>query len=109
MVKLPRTPWNTAWAKLCFPFQRCWMIYENFLGADQKSFSIAFPNSFHTWVFASATAEAADPQAPWYLSAASGDPWDNQARKASFFSLMASFTTDVHQRVLRLRQALMTF
>ncbi|KAK0132166.1 hypothetical protein N1851_033026 [Merluccius polli] len=75
----------------------CRTVCQNFLEADQKSFSIASSNSSHT--------------RPAGTSAASGDPWASQARKASFFSLMASFTAGVHQWVLRLppRQAPTTF
>ncbi|KAK0143836.1 Mannosyl-oligosaccharide 1,2-alpha-mannosidase IA [Merluccius polli] len=56
------------------------------------------------------TAEAAALLA-WYLSAALEDPWASQAQKVSSFSLTASFTAGVHQRVLRLRprQAPTTF
>ena len=45
---------------------------------------MASPNSSHTQVFTLATFEAAAPLANGYLSAASGDPWDNQVQKASF-------------------------
>ncbi|KAK0133257.1 Opsin-5 [Merluccius polli] len=67
-------------------------ICQNFLEANRKHFSIASPNSSHIRVFASVTAESAALLACRYLSAASGDPWASQARKASFFSLTASFT-----------------
>ncbi|KAK0144409.1 hypothetical protein N1851_017229 [Merluccius polli] len=101
-------PWlNTAVAKPCFPF----LSHQKFLEANRKSFSIASPNSSYTQVFASVTAEAAALLGCRYLSAPSGDPWASQARKASFFSLTASFTAGVHQWVLRLppRQAPNTF
>ena len=54
-----------------------------------QSFSMASLNS--SQFLASATTNAAALSAIQYLSAASGDPWDNQAQKASFFSLTASF------------------
>ncbi|KAK0147255.1 hypothetical protein N1851_013323 [Merluccius polli] len=65
---------------------------RNFFEANQKSFSIASPNSptprFLLW-------QLQKPQPFWPPSTcllhASGDPWANQARKASFFSLTASF------------------
>lgn len=46
------------------------------------------------------TTEAAAFWASQNLSAATEDSWDNQARKLSFFSLLASITTSVHQWVL---------
>lgn len=50
-------------------------------------------NSSNTGVFASATTWAAFCLACWYLSAASGVPWANQARQDSLFSLVAPLTS----------------
>ncbi|KAK9518317.1 hypothetical protein VZT92_019726 [Zoarces viviparus] len=87
------------------------MVCQNLLEANRKSFSMASPNSSHARVLAFATTAAAALLACRYLSAASGDPWANQALKVSFFSLTASLTSGVHHRVLGLppRQAPMTF
>ncbi|KAF7664534.1 hypothetical protein LDENG_00174220 [Lucifuga dentata] len=93
------------------PILSCLTVCQNSFEADRKSFSMVSLNSSHTRVFASTTAEAVVLLACWYLSADSRVPCANQARKASFFSLTASLTTGVHQRVLGLppRQAPTTF
>lgn len=66
------------------------MVCQNVLEANQKCFSIASSNSSLTQVLTSATTEAAALLASLYLSAASRNPWANQAQKVSFFSLMVS-------------------
>ncbi len=88
-------------AKPCFPLLSCQTVCQNFLEANQKSFAAASPNSLHTRIFASVTTKAAALLASRYLSAASGHPCANQARKASFCSLTTSITAGVHQWVLR--------
>ncbi|TWW60946.1 hypothetical protein D4764_05G0010360 [Takifugu flavidus] len=75
------------------------MVVQNLFEAVRKSFSMASPNSSHTRVFASATAIAALRLARRYPSAASGVPQASKARYDSFFSLTASLTAGVHQRV----------
>ncbi|KAK0143171.1 hypothetical protein N1851_018694 [Merluccius polli] len=74
-------------SKPCFPFLSRRTVCQNFLEANRKSFSIASPNSSHTRVFASVTAEAAALLACRYLSAASGDLWSSQARKGLLLQL----------------------
>ena len=82
-----------------FTLLRCRMVFQKRFGADRKSFSMASPTSSHTRCFASVTADAPVLGARRYLATASGVPWDNTSRKASFFSWMASLTTGVHQGV----------
>ncbi|TWW80035.1 hypothetical protein D4764_10G0010650, partial [Takifugu flavidus] len=54
----PRKP-NTVWVSCRLPPLRRRTVCQNLLGADQKSSSIASPNSSHARVFASATVVAA--------------------------------------------------
>ncbi|KAK0152469.1 Solute carrier family 43 member 3 [Merluccius polli] len=75
------------------------MVVQNLFEAVRKSFSMASPNSSHVWVFASVTATAALRLACRYLPAASGVPQAKKVLQDSFFSLTASLTAGVHQRV----------
>lgn len=47
----------SVYAALLLLLLRCRMVDQNVLEAFRKSFSMASPNSSHTWVFALATAE----------------------------------------------------
>lgn len=102
---------SSIWGRIRFPFWSHRTICQNFLGANQKSFSMTFPNFPHTQVVASATTEVAVLLATLYISAALGVHQDNQVPKASFFSLTDSIAAGVHQRVLGLlpRQASVSF
>ncbi len=70
----------TTWAKPCFLRLSRLMVCQSFLEVNRKSFSIVSLNSSHTQVSA---IEDAALLAPWYLSAASGDPWAYQDKKVS--------------------------
>jgi len=72
------------------------MFCQNFLEANQKSFSMASLNSSHTRVLAFGKTNAAALLAIWLD--ASAVTWDNKAQKASFFSLMAYLTAGNHQQ-----------
>jgi len=77
---------STTWEGFFFPFLSYGMVCQNTLEANRKSFSIVSPNSSGTWVLASITTNVAALLATRHLSAASGDPWDNQVLKRPPYS-----------------------
>ncbi|KAK0144303.1 hypothetical protein N1851_017342 [Merluccius polli] len=93
------SPPYTVLTMHCFPLLRCRIVVQNLFEAVQKSFSMASPNSSHVRIFASATTAAALRLACRYLPAASGVPQAKKILQDSFFSLTASITAGVHQRV----------
>ena len=80
-ISSPLRP-STTWDRPYFPnFSN---LSNGLPEAKRKSISVALSNSSHGEVFASAITNAAALLATQYVSAASSDPWDNQAQKASF-------------------------
>ena len=71
-------------------FLSCQMVCQNILKAKQPK--ILLHSSTEFLPHPSVTTKAATVLATCYLSAASGSPWDNWVRKASFSSLTASFS-----------------
>lgn len=87
---------NTAWAKPCFPFLRCWMVCQNFHGKTVIPSPWPLQILLTTESLLQQQTKTVALLASWCLFAVSGDPL---AWKSSF-SLKASFTTGVHQGVL---------